>query len=447
MDGARRARQPVGVAHGDREEPRARSSCGASAPRAPSRPRSRRLLETEWTLAPADRRGVRGAHDPRRAAAHDVLLLPSAARGRGAGRAHPQHPLRLRRERDRGGVPHGPRRHREAHRARQEGPRQREAAVRSRPTPSSRRGSSTVRRALYLLFNEGYHGASAESAVRVELCDEAMRLTAMLSRAPARGRRPRPTRSRRLMCLHAARLAGAYSTRPASSAALARPGPIPLGRVASSRRGSRSSSARRPATTLTAYHVEAAIAVGARERAQPWPRRIGPPIVALYDRLMAIAASPVVALNRAHRDRPARRRRDGIEALRAIADLDRLVRYPFYPARSPSSSSARRPRRRARPLPIGVRVRAQSDGAAVPGRTDPRIVFALSADQNGPVTYQIKRAWNTKSTKASGQIETPRQSQTACNRHARVAPPAFGGRRPRAASPPATLAQRAKNHC
>ena len=29
---------------------------------------------------------------------------------------------------------------------------------------------SAVRRALYLLFNEGYHGASAESAVRAELC-------------------------------------------------------------------------------------------------------------------------------------------------------------------------------------------------------------------------------------------------------------------------------------
>jgi RNA polymerase sigma-70 factor (ECF subfamily) len=35
-----------------------------------------------------------------------------------------------------------------------------------------------VHRALYLLFNEGYHGASSESAVRAELCHEAMRLTA-----------------------------------------------------------------------------------------------------------------------------------------------------------------------------------------------------------------------------------------------------------------------------
>src|SRR5713226_4295619 len=37
-----------------------------------------------------------------------------------------------------------------------------------------------VHRALYLIFNEGYHGASPESAVRADLCREAMRLTALL---------------------------------------------------------------------------------------------------------------------------------------------------------------------------------------------------------------------------------------------------------------------------
>src|SRR5262249_31386647 len=40
---------------------------------------------------------------------------------------------------------------------------------------------ATVQRALYLLFNEGHHGASAESAVRVELCFEAIRLVALLT--------------------------------------------------------------------------------------------------------------------------------------------------------------------------------------------------------------------------------------------------------------------------
>src|SRR5579859_3099014 len=41
-----------------------------------------------------------------------------------------------------------------------------------------------VHRALYLLFNEGYHGASPDSAVRAELCQEAMRLAALLRAHP-----------------------------------------------------------------------------------------------------------------------------------------------------------------------------------------------------------------------------------------------------------------------
>ncbi len=45
---------------------------------------------------------------------------------------------------------------------------------------------TAVRRALYLLFNEGYHGASPESAVRAELCEEALRLVAaLLEHAPS----------------------------------------------------------------------------------------------------------------------------------------------------------------------------------------------------------------------------------------------------------------------
>src|SRR5215469_11324099 len=62
-----------------------------------------------------------------------------------------------------------------------------------------------VQRALYLLFNEGYHGASSESPVRADLCQEAMRLTTLLLDHP-----PAATPATRalfaLMCLHAARL-------------------------------------------------------------------------------------------------------------------------------------------------------------------------------------------------------------------------------------------------
>ncbi len=39
---------------------------------------------------------------------------------------------------------------------------------------------SAVHRALYLMFNEGYHGASRELAVRAELCRESIRLAGLL---------------------------------------------------------------------------------------------------------------------------------------------------------------------------------------------------------------------------------------------------------------------------
>ena len=64
-----------------------------------------------------------------------------------------------------------------------------------------------VQRALYLLLNEGYHGASHESAVRAELCQEAMRLTALLLDHPPAAT-PATHALAALMCLHAARLPG-----------------------------------------------------------------------------------------------------------------------------------------------------------------------------------------------------------------------------------------------
>src|SRR5437764_1609497 len=57
-----------------------------------------------------------------------------------------------------------------------------------------------VHRALYLLFNEGYHGASPESAVRAELCREALRLTGLLLEHPVAAT-PATCALEALMCL------------------------------------------------------------------------------------------------------------------------------------------------------------------------------------------------------------------------------------------------------
>jgi len=82
---------------------------------------------------------------------------------------------------------------------------------------------SAVHRALYLLFSEGYHGASAEGAVRTELCDEAMRLVMLLADHPATAT-PATHALAALMHLHAARIPArvdsAYS--PTDRARLAR---------------------------------------------------------------------------------------------------------------------------------------------------------------------------------------------------------------------------------
>jgi RNA polymerase sigma-70 factor (ECF subfamily) len=84
---------------------------------------------------------------------------------------------------------------------------------------------------------------------------------------------------------------------------------------------------------LSAYHLEAAIAAE-HARATSIEDTDWPTIVWLYDRLLQITPSPVIALNRAiaiaQRDGPER----GLEVLDAIGDRDRerLDAYPFYRA-------------------------------------------------------------------------------------------------------------------
>jgi len=80
---------------------------------------------------------------------------------------------------------------------------------------------------------------------------------------------------------------------------------------------------------LSEYHLEAAIAAvhatAPSVQATNWEE-----IVSLYDTLMTIRPTPIVALNRAiavgQRDGP----ESGLTELRAIADSKRLAKYPFY---------------------------------------------------------------------------------------------------------------------
>jgi RNA polymerase sigma factor (sigma-70 family) len=186
---------------------------------------------------------------------------------------------------------------------------------------------SAIQRALYLLFNEGYHGSCAEKVVRVELCREAMRLAAALTDHPLAAI-PATRALLALMCLHAARL----PTRVDKSGSLSL-----LAHQDRSQwnteliaHGQKLLELSATGEELSEYHVEAAIAwchvTAPSARETNWSQ-----IVSLYDTLLAIRPSPVIALNRAIAVAQHEGPEGGLAALRAIRDRERLGAYPFYP--------------------------------------------------------------------------------------------------------------------
>jgi len=187
---------------------------------------------------------------------------------------------------------------------------------------------SVVHRALYQLFSEGYHGASSEAVVRVDLCREAMRLVRLLvDHAPAAT--PATFALAALMSLNAARLPGRIgddgNLRPLFTQDRSRwdeelvvEGMMLLAKSASG-------------DQITELHIEAGIAAqhaSAGSAAETnWSE-----IVRLYDVLMKIRPSPVVALNRAMAIAESEGPERGLAAIATIEDVQRLDTYPFYPA-------------------------------------------------------------------------------------------------------------------
>jgi len=185
-----------------------------------------------------------------------------------------------------------------------------------------------VRGALYLLFNEGYHGASPESAVRTELCREAMRLAAILLEHPL-GATPTTYALAALMCLHAARLPARVDASGNLHALVDQDRSLWDQELVAE--GLQLVELSATGADLTAYHLEAAIAsvhaTAPRTEETDWGT-----IVALYDTLMTIHPSPIVALNRAIAVAQRDSLEHGLAEIRAIEDRDRLAAYPFYAA-------------------------------------------------------------------------------------------------------------------
>jgi RNA polymerase sigma factor (sigma-70 family) len=186
----------------------------------------------------------------------------------------------------------------------------------------------SVLRALYLLFNEGYHGSHPAEAVRTELCAEALRLGALIAEPPATAV-PATHALLALMCLHAGRLPGrlnvhgellpfAQQDRSTWNLPLIHQGIALLARSAEGEQ-------------MTPYHLEAGIAAEHAMAPSPeqtnWAR-----ILQLYELLLELRPSPVVALNRAISIAQLEGPERGLEELRRIEGRERLSSYPFYPA-------------------------------------------------------------------------------------------------------------------
>ncbi|HZJ17445.1 MAG TPA: sigma-70 family RNA polymerase sigma factor [Chthoniobacteraceae bacterium] len=180
-----------------------------------------------------------------------------------------------------------------------------------------------VLQTLYLLFNEGYKASGGDRLVREELCFEAIRLMTFLVEHPA-GDLPRVHALLALMLFNAARLASRVDAegnllrleeqnRAKWNAELIARGMQHLSRSA-------------VGNALSEYHLQAGIAAchcAARDYASTdWLR-----ILALYDRLVELDASPVIALNRAIAVANVHGPATGIAAVSAIRDREKLESY------------------------------------------------------------------------------------------------------------------------
>jgi len=180
-----------------------------------------------------------------------------------------------------------------------------------------------VLQSLYLLFNEGYKASGGKHLIRAELCHEAIRLTTLLAEHPA-GNQPRSHALLALMLLNGARL----------PARLDRDGNIL--RLEEQNR----SSWDQPMIAhglfhlvqsangdeVSGYHLQAAIAA-CHCAAQDYPSTDWPRILSLYDRLIELDNSPIVALNRAVAVANVHGPRAGIEAVEAMCNRQQLDCY------------------------------------------------------------------------------------------------------------------------
>ena len=186
----------------------------------------------------------------------------------------------------------------------------------------------SVLEVIYLLFNEGYSARAGEDLVRLDVCGEALRLGRLVADAPATTA-PAAHALVALMAFQAARLPARVDD--AGELVLLEDQDRSLWDQRLIALGFHHFSAGAEGPEETAYHLQAAIAAvhagTSRAEHTPWDR-----ILSLYDDLLALNPSPVIALNRI----VALSKVAGPEqALAALAPLDRepaLASYYLLPS-------------------------------------------------------------------------------------------------------------------
>ncbi len=180
-----------------------------------------------------------------------------------------------------------------------------------------------VLQTLYLVFNEGYKASVGERLVREELCQEAIRLTQLLAGHSA-GNQPRCHALLALMLLNAARL-------PARTDA---EGNILRLKEQDRTHWDRPKIARgmfhlaqsASGPEISEYHLQAGIAA-CHCAANTFEETDWQQILSLYDRLVELDDSPVVALNRAVAVANVRGPAAGIAAVKSIRNSKELRSY------------------------------------------------------------------------------------------------------------------------
>jgi RNA polymerase sigma factor (sigma-70 family) len=185
-----------------------------------------------------------------------------------------------------------------------------------------------VYQAIYLLFNEGYHGSQTEMTVREDLCFEAIRLALLLGEHPG-SQTPKTYALIALLCFHAARLAGRIDDDGALiQLELQDRGKWDRALIG---RGFHFLQKASIGNEVSEFHLEAAIA-SMHCAAQSYEQTDWARIVELYDLLYRLQPTPIIALNRAVALGKASGPEEGLAELAKLQDSERLKHYPFYPA-------------------------------------------------------------------------------------------------------------------